>query len=190
MNSGSAYNKLLEVARQYDVQLHVCQPNTIVSAGGNAAIQCLANPAGPEIEPIFSDNINKRAAGDGVNRGSMVVKLTHAIPLRQKNVAFLFPGDITAEEERQLLALQRHTLHSDVLLAPHHGSRTSGSMEFLQAVSPSYIVISTGKSVHPQQTEGNLGKFCRLVGASLLTTARDGTLSFTVTDQGLSLQTL
>jgi competence protein ComEC len=183
----SAYKKLLDIARQHDVNLQTCEPDTIISAGGAAVIQCLAPPVGPGTEPRSPDRNDTVITGNNINRHSMVVKLTHDISASEKNIAFLFPGDITMQEERQLLAKQRQALAADVLLAPHHGSRTSGSMEFLQAVSPSYIVISGGKADNKQYEESNLGEFCRLEGSTLLTTARDGTLAFTVTDHGLRL---
>lgn len=53
----------------------------------------------------------------------------------------LLPGDIEAEAEKRLLASD---CDAHVLKVPHHGSRTSSSEAFIDAVSPQYAVISTG----------------------------------------------
>jgi competence protein ComEC len=66
----------------------------------------------------------------------------------------LLTGDIEAEQERALLARQRATqaasepgavLRSTVLIAPHHGSQTSSTQAFLQAVQPVQTVVQVGR---------------------------------------------
>lgn len=59
----------------------------------------------------------------------------------------LLAGDLEAEQERRLA--QRHgdspgDLHADVLLVPHHGSKTSSSAEFLAAVRPAVGIVQAG----------------------------------------------
>ena len=61
-----------------------------------------------------------------------------------KNRSILFPGDISRRKEYELL-LFGELLKSDILQVPHHGSRYSSSLEFLNAVDPEYAVISCGK---------------------------------------------
>ena len=56
---------------------------------------------------------------------------------------FLFPADIEQRSEGILLEKNRQ-LQADVLLAPHHGSKTSCSHPFLRAVAPKVIVVSAG----------------------------------------------
>jgi len=55
----------------------------------------------------------------------------------------LLAGDIEEAQEAQLLA-GGATLRADVLLVPHHGSKTSSSTAFLQAVQPSVGVVQSG----------------------------------------------
>jgi competence protein ComEC len=82
--------------------------------------------------------------------------------------SFLFPGDLEAAGEQALVARAGAQLKSDVLLVPHHGSKSSSSMAFVQAVSPQVCVISAGKD-NPfgfpnQEVLGRLrGAGCRIV---------------------------
>ncbi|MBI5537950.1 MAG: DNA internalization-related competence protein ComEC/Rec2 [Deltaproteobacteria bacterium] len=58
--------------------------------------------------------------------------------------AALLVGDAEHEEEARLLSVDRSLLHADLLKVGHHGSRTSSSPEFIDAVRPSHAVISCG----------------------------------------------
>jgi competence protein ComEC len=64
--------------------------------------------------------------------------------------SFLFPADVGIASEHRLLQ-HNDNLGSEVLLAPHHGSRTSASAEFLAAVNPALVVVSAG-----QRSQGTL----------------------------------
>ncbi len=56
----------------------------------------------------------------------------------------LLTGDIEAREEAALIREGMAALRADVLLVPHHGSRTSSTAAFLDAVSPRYALIGAG----------------------------------------------
>ena len=58
---------------------------------------------------------------------------------------FLFTGDMTIEEENDLIEFYKENLKSDILKVGHHGSNTSSSLTFLQNVRPSISIISVGK---------------------------------------------
>ena len=55
----------------------------------------------------------------------------------------LLAGDIEQPQEAQLLA-NGADLRADVLLVPHHGSKTSSSAAFLAAVAPRFAVVQAG----------------------------------------------
>lgn len=54
----------------------------------------------------------------------------------------LLPGDIEAAAERRLLSTHRDDLAADVLLSPHHGSRTSSTPAFVTAVDAEIVIHS------------------------------------------------
>ena len=71
----------------------------------------------------------------------------HSVVLRGtfQETSFVLPGDITAAEERKLVRSDT-TLEADILKAAHHGSDSSTSTAFLQAVDPEMVVISAGQN--------------------------------------------
>ena len=56
----------------------------------------------------------------------------------------LLTGDIERAQEEWLVTRHGATLRSDVLLVPHHGSKTSSSDRFLDAVAPREAVLQAG----------------------------------------------
>ncbi len=74
---------------------------------------------------------------EDANNNSVVTRLIYG------QVTVLLPGDIEAQVEQQLVA-EGATLVSTVLKAAHHGSCSSTTEEFLQAVDPEVVVISVG----------------------------------------------
>jgi len=70
------------------------------------------------------------------NNNSLVIRVSLG------EVSVLIPGDIMRAAEKELVALAGDRLRSTVLIAPHHGSRSSSSEEFIRAVSPKAVLIS------------------------------------------------
>ena len=64
--------------------------------------------------------------------------------IRVGEFTMLMTGDAEAPEERWLLTRQREALDADVLKVAHHGSNTSSTDEFLDAVTPRLALVSVG----------------------------------------------
>jgi competence protein ComEC len=58
--------------------------------------------------------------------------------------AILLPGDIEAPQEAELVESDRERLRATILVAPHHGSGTSSTPAFLDAVQPEIALFQVG----------------------------------------------
>ncbi len=117
-----------------------------------------------------------------VNNNSLVLKASFGAE------SFLFPGDIETRAEYELAAIAGDKLKSTVLLAPHHGSKTSSSKMFIEKVNPEVIIISSGRKSrfgfpHPSVLKRYKEKGCRILG-----TARNGAVSMSTDGQTLMIK--
>ena len=90
----------------------------------------------------FTENLTpKNISGKSINNVSLVCLIKSATG----NI--LLTGDTESDSEQKILAW-KEILQSQILMLGHHGSLTSSSPDFLQAVSPKYGLISVGKDNH------------------------------------------
>jgi len=81
------------------------------------------------------------------NNESIVLKATYG------EKSFIFTGDAEELSEKEILA-KGYNISADLLKIAHHGSNSSTSDNFLNAVNPKYAVISVGKNNdygHPKE---------------------------------------
>ncbi len=105
---------------------------------------------------------------DTGNEGSCVLRV------RMGASAVLLTGDIGEPSERELIA--RHALRSDVLLVPHHGSATSSSPAFLDAVRPRLALASYGYRNRFDLPDPEVMARYRARGIVVLDTASEGAI--------------
>ncbi len=72
------------------------------------------------------------------NNASCVLKVS------SQHGSVLLTGDIEQAAEKSLINNMPEQIKVDILLAPHHGSKTSSSNEFIATIAPEYAVISAG----------------------------------------------
>lgn len=172
------FQALLAEARQADCQVRIARSEEVLVAAGTEGgtdIRCIANLA--EADNSTESNRPGPSSGNANNLG-LILRLTHG------EHTFLFPGDIEREREGILMREKGRSLGADVLLMPHHGLRSSGSVEFLEAVSPGYIVVSRGGNSAWQTTESLAG-----TPATCYTTLRHGSIFITSDKREITIRT-
>jgi competence protein ComEC len=113
------------------------------------------------------------------NDNSCVVRISNG------EWSLLLPGDIEAEGERRLTADSAVELASDILVAPHHGSATSSSEEFVRAVTPEWVVFSTGYRNRFGFPRQEVVDRWRQSGAVLINSAEAGAVSIHLNADGM-----
>ncbi|MCY4624910.1 MAG: ComEC/Rec2 family competence protein, partial [Chloroflexi bacterium] len=184
-------NGLVSVLERYDVAL-VAETGVASTSAQYASWQrLLANRHDPQTLDAFAGQ--ELRIGDGV-----VIRVLHpaedvpawtpdlrnnsgvTLRLSYGDVSFLLPADIHRYAEEALVA-SGASLRATVLKAAHHGSATSSSQAFLEAVQPEYVVVSAGaenKFGHPA-TEV-VERLTAMVGEEdLYVTAEHGRVGFT-----------
>jgi competence protein ComEC len=90
----------------------------------------------------------------------------------------LLTGDIEARSEAELVRERPQELRADVLVVPHHGSRTSSTPPFIAAVAPEIAVFTSGyrnRFGHPRQAV--VARYAA-AGARVYRTDYEGALTF------------
>ena len=88
----------------------------------------------------------------------------------------LLTSDIEAPDERALLSREA-SLAADVVLAPHHGSRTSSTPAFIAAVAATQVIFPMGYRNHFGHPKDDVWQRWAATGAQLWRSDRDGALT-------------
>jgi competence protein ComEC len=105
------------------------------------------------------------------NDNSCVLKITGS------GGSALLTGDIERRGEALLVRDYRERLASDILVVPHHGSRTSSTRAFLEAVKPRYALIPDGYLNRFGFPHPEVLRRYRDIGAAVFDTAGSGAIS-------------
>jgi competence protein ComEC len=125
------------------------------------------------------------ADGTGVrkaNNTSLVLRITHG----ERGLALL-PADAEMQLIRCLLASGRE-LGAEVLLLPHHGSRSSLCPELYREVNPEIAVASCGYLNHFRFPHSAVRRALKRKGVSLLSTAQQGSVRIRWHGPGLGME--
>ncbi|HUW49963.1 MAG TPA: DNA internalization-related competence protein ComEC/Rec2 [Sulfuricella sp.] len=102
----------------------------------------------------------------------------------------LLPADIERESEAELLARTPDALPSTLLVAPHHGSKTSSTEAFIRQVNPSIVIFTSGYRNHFGHPKPEVVERYRALGSRLYRSDRDGAVLLRFgKNEGAALQT-
>lgn len=114
------YENLCTAILEKGLTAKAAKGGTVIDLGDDVKVTALA-PNSDE----YSD----------LNNYSVVIRLEYG------DVSFLLAGDAEKASEKEMLKEYPEMLDCDVLKVPHHGSDSSSSEEFIDAVSPVYAAI-------------------------------------------------
>ncbi len=118
---------------------------------------------------------------DGDNNNSCVIKVN------SQQGSVLLTGDIEEPVESWLVQNYAGQLHSQVLIAPHHGSKTSSSESFLKAVNADIILIPAGYQNRFGFPHMTVLERYRKLGLHWMNTATSGAIQVNFTEAGVGL---
>jgi len=99
----------------------------------------------------------------------------------------LFTSDIEAPDEAALLTREPDKLAADVLLVPHHGSKTSSTAAFIAAVDARDVVIPVGYRSRFGHPKAEVLAHYSAAGSSVWRTDRDGAVQVVLKPGGAEL---
>ncbi len=118
-------------------------------------------------------NANEDASDN--NDASIVLKVTYG------NISFLLTGDAGVALEKEMM---QQNVKATILKAGHHGSNTSSSQSFIQAVQPEVTILSYGKDNKYGHPHAEVVERLQAIGSKIYATAEAGTV--TVSTDGVS----
>lgn len=164
-----SYAALLTTITQQHIPITTPDPGQILHADSLCRLTCLGM-------------VGLTEAGDSDNNQGLVTRM------RCNKISFLFPADIERHAE-SLLLRQNKQMRTDVLMAPHHGSKTSCSHPFLRAVAPKLIIVSAGRRQQKYFPSPVHRKWWQQQHIPMLITGINGTVACTTDGKILSTKT-
>ncbi len=125
--------------------------------------------------------LNPKEEQSAHNNASCVLRV------RGRYGTILLPADIEKKAEHWIAEREGGGLSADILVAPHHGSKTSSSAEFLQAIRPRYVVFPVGYRNRYRHPYPLVRDRYRALGSELYDSPSSGALEFRLRATGIEV---
>ena len=97
--------------------------------------------------------------------------------------------DLSMKNHKGMIKKQSRALKADILIAPHHGSKTSSSIDFIKLVDPGWVVFSAGYKNRWNFPILSVVDRYKSLGIKQLTTSKSGFIRFNVENQHIDVKT-
>lgn len=101
----------------------------------------------------------------------------------------LLPADIERESEAEILARTPDALAATLVVAPHHGSKTSSTEAFIRQVNPSIVIFTAGYRNSFGHPKPEVVERYRALGSRMYRSDTDGAVSLRFGIEGVSART-
>ena len=101
--------------------------------------------------------------------------------------SILLPGDIERKQEAWLVNQYGNELSANLLVAPHHGSRTSSSRDFIEAIRPRLTLFPVGYLNRYRHPDEKVVQRYQATGSDIMVTPSAGAVQVTYTRRGQSV---
>ena len=104
------------------------------------------------------------------------------------NVKFLLPADVEKEAEDRMVRGE-YPLKVDLLKVPHHGSRSSSTVLFLEAVRPTCAILTVGERNIGRLPHPEILKRYQEIGARIFRTDHQGAITVITDGEKMEVRT-
>lgn len=169
--ASDAYGLFLELIRQKNIPVLIPERGRSWNISGVRVEAIILSQEHPPLEKSHSLLWQRQ------NNTSLVLRLSY------NDQHLLLPSDIEAGAE-EILLNRRGLLHSQILQIPHHGSLTSSTVPFIDAVHPRFGVISGRPSSRRLLPHPEIVKRYEERSVILLRTDQEGAIGFELNPGG------
>lgn len=163
------YNQLIRQAHGLGIDVRIPEAEELLIHTQKASLINIQNPISTDGRPSSTDS----------NDRGLILRFKH------DQLSCLFTGDASRTVEESLVLKHEKQLPATILLAGHHGSKTSSSADFLKVVAPKIMVVSAGRFKPDHFPSGELRHLSQKLQIPLLNTAGKGAIAI---DNELNIQ--
>jgi competence protein ComEC len=164
----ASFKALDAAAAEQNTSIHKTIAGEVISIGDGVRLEILS----PSAQQLLA------SGSQHDNDSSVCLRLVY------KDFSLLLTGDVSQKVEGELVQSGR-PLSALLYKAGHHGSKSSNSRNFLEAVRPEYVVISSGEENRYGHPHEEVLRRVSDVGAAVLRTDELGTIEVVTDGQAM-----